>query len=414
MFGPKTKNISVNNIKRINSSSNKDVRNFFTLNLSVLNNEIQFTIVDTSISFQNLGLPNSLDNLRGNAKGLTPSLKTNLLKNCIILKNSLNNNFITKNNIIQFINSQNNISILLFNLDTNNKIITNNIKEFYVHISEGIFGSKPQIYKLNIFLEIINHVNNLTIQHFSKLNTIDCDKKFTITPTTSNNNLKKLYNLIQYYLTKGRCGLLRTIRNVHFNDKIIIFEKDNEKVLFDIEIIKIISEYTPFISFRVLKSLSEINTYQINGIINRDLLLKELSKILFNQLTMLDELKSYISTNIIKPAYVGQFEEYQSNIISSNIISNKSIDYNIVFRLYNTMMLDAETGFEDGLIDVIIYDKTQINYNQELLSIEGGSKKLKDCTVLQLRKLMKKHKKSCYKDGKALKKSSMIRILQKC
>ena len=51
-----------------------------------------------------------------------------------------------------------------------------------------------------------------------------------------------------------------------------------------------------------------------------------------------------------------------------------------------------------------------VNVNDSLI---GGSKKLKDCNVIQLRKLMKKYNKSCYKDGKLLKKSSMIRILQK-
>jgi hypothetical protein len=334
------------NIKEINRRANAYIKDFFTINLKIKNNHIVFTIVDKDIEYYDLGIPNSLLNIRGNAKGLTPSLSHNLLNNCTTLKGLLPINFITQNNIIEFINKNNNISILLFNLDTQKNIVTENIEDFYVYTSVGVFGEKAQLYRLNDFL---NNINGLTVSlnpiFFPNIKRISCKNPININESHSSN----LQHMINYYLTKDRCGLVKAIRNVYYNDKVIIFEKNDnirstnvsdKRMLFNLDIIESIAQLegvTPIFSFNKLVTLynmlQSINVYTQN---------KE---------TLLIEI--------------------------CNEILNPRIE-NIVNNLY------------------------------------GGSKMLKDYNIIQLRKLMKKYNKSCYKDGKILNKSSMIRILKKC
>jgi hypothetical protein len=332
--------INTKNIIKINRSSQAHIRDFFTINLKVINNKIYFTIVDNDILFENLGQEDSIKKIRGNAiRLLTQSLKNDLLTNCAILKSLLPIHFVYQNNLIDFINNRNYyISILLFNLDSNKNMITNNIRNFYVYIGNN---SNPNatIYRLNDFLNNINGLTpTLDLNFFPHIKTITCRNPIN----TNSNHSGKLKEIIHYYLTKDRCGFAKIIRQVHYNDQIIIFEKDDSirskqinRILFNIDLIDYlanIEEYTYLFSYNKLLFLYKIlqieNIYNIDGSINEDLLLN-------------------ICDNILSP------------------------------------------------------------------NLNGGSKKLKDCTVLQLRKLMKKNNKSYYKDGKALKKSSMIKILQK-
>ena len=328
--------MNTKNIIQINRSSQAHIRDFFTINLKVINNKIYFTIVDNDILFENLGQEDSIKKIRGNAiRLLTQPLKNDLLRNCATLKSLLSIHFVYQNNLIDFINNRNYyISILLFNLDSNKNIVTNNIRNFYVYIGNN---SNPDanIYTLNNFLHIINGLTPiLNSNFFPNIKTINCVN----TINTNKNHSNKLKEIIHYYLIKDRCGFIDPIRNIYYNDRIIIFEKKLNRILFNIDLIDYlanieIEEYKLLFSYNKLLSLYEIlkntNIYDINGNINTNLLL--------------------------------------------------------------------------NICDHILNINTLI----------GGSKKLKDCTVIQLRKLMKKNNKSYYKDGKALKKSSMIRILQK-
>lgn len=340
--------INTKNIIKINRSSQAHIRDFFTINLKVINNKIYFTIVDNDIVFEDLGIQNSIKKIRGNAiRLLTLPLKNDLLNNCATLKSLLPINLVHQNNLIHFINNTNYyISILLFNLDSSKNIITNNIKNFYIYIGNK---SNPNatIYTLNDFLNIINGLTpTLHPDFFPDIKTITC-----INPINSNSkHSEKLKEIINYYLIKERCGALKPIRKIHYNDQIIIFEKDDN-----------------VISTKVNRILFNID--MINHLAN---------------IYITDEGKSLFSYNKLSSLY--------------QILQTENI-YNI-----------------DGSIneDLLLNICDDILYPQIIENLYGGSKKLKDCTVLQLRKLMKKHKKSCYKDGKALKKSSMIRILQKC
>ncbi len=337
------------NIKEINRRVNAYIKDFFTINLKIKDNHIVFTIVDKDIEYYDLGIPNSLLNIRGNAKGLTPILSHNLLNNCTTLKGLLPIHFITQNNIIEFINKKNNISILLFNLDTHKNIITENVQDFYVYTSVGVFGANPQLYTLSDFL---NHINGLTVSlnpiFFPNIKTITCKNPININESHSTN----LQHMIHYYLTKERCGIRKTIRNVYYNNQIIIFEKNdnitssnlsNKRVLFNLDLIedianmKDIANITPIFSFNKLVTLHN----------------------------MLQSINVYTQNK-------------ESLLIE---ICNEILNPNI----------EAITN-----------------------SLYGGTKILKDYNIIQLRKLMKKHNKSCYKNGKALNKSSMIRILKKC
>lgn len=335
--------INTKNIIQINRSSQAHIRDFFTINLKVINNKIYFTIVDNDILFEDLGIQNSIKKIRGNAiRLLTQSLKNDLLTNCDTLKSLLPIHFVYQNNLIDFINNRNYyISILLFNLDSNKNIITNNITDFYIYIGNN---SNPNatIYRLNDFLHIINGLTPiLNSNFFPNIKTITCKNPIN----TNNNHSNGLKEIIHYYLTKERCGTLKIIRKVHYNNQIIIFEKDDA-----------------------------ITSNQIN-------------RILFNI-----DLINYLA-NI-------KIEEYKSLFSYNKLLSLYQI-------LKNTNIYDINGNINTNLL---------LNICDHILNINtliGGSKKLKDCTIIQLRKLMKKNNKSYYKDGKALKKSSMIRILQK-
>ncbi len=338
--------MQIKNIKEINRRANAHIKDFFTINLKIKDNHIVFTIVDKDIEYYDLGIPNSLLNIRGNAKGLTPILSQHLLNNCTNLKGKLPIHFINQNNIIEFINKNNNISILLFNLDTHKNIITENIEDFYVYTSVGVFGANPQLYRFDDFLNIINGLTvSLNPTFFPNIKTITCRSPVN----TDQNHSTNLKDMIYYYLTKDRCGALKTIRNVYYNNQIIIFEKNDN-----------------------IRSLNVSN-----------------KRVLFN----LDLIEDIANINDITPIF----------------------SFNKLVTLHN--MLQSINVYKSNKEELLIEICNEIlNPNIEAIvnSLYGGAKILKDYNVIQLRKLMKKHNKNCYKNGKALNKSSMIRILKKC
>ncbi len=335
------------NIKEINRRANAYIKDFFTINLKIKDNHIVFTIVDKDIEYYDLGIPNSLLNIRGNAKGLTPILSHHLLNNCTTLKGLLPIHFINQNNIIEFINKKNNISILLFNLDRQKNIITENIQDFYVYTSVGVFGSNPQLYTLSDFL---NHINGLIVPFENNIftpniKTITCKNPINRNEFHSTN----LQHMIHYYLTKDRCGIRKTIRNVYYNDQIIIFEKNDN-----------------------------ITSSNLSN-----------KRVLFN----LDLIENIANIKDITPIF----------------------SFNKLVTLHNMLQsINVYTQNKESLLIEICNEILNPNIEAIMNSLYGGAKILKNYNILQLRKIMKKHNKSCYKNGKALNKSSMIRILKKC
>ncbi len=155
--------------------------------------------------------------------------------------------------------------------------------------------------------------------------------------------------MIHYYLTKDRCGIRKTIRNVYYNDQIIIFEKNDN-----------------------------ITSSNLSN-----------KRVLFN----LDLIENIANIKDITPIF----------------------SFNKLVTLHNMLQsINVYTQNKESLLIEICNEILNPNIEAIMNSLYGGAKILKDYNILQLRKLMKKHNKSCYKDGKALNKSSMIRILKKC
>lgn len=271
---------------------------------------------------------------------------------------------------------------------------------------------------------------------------------------------ESLKQLMKFYILKDGCqtgmfGKLRQQRSLSMDKESYWFTRTNtfggqSNIIFGTPLLKsgleLIAEKTPFVSGDQLEIINQMikndirlnQSQSIKSRLRNSSLFKKTLYILLAQ-NIISKIQNDSRIRILNKIYSDYYYNFkeiyfhgqQRKIIWIN--NMKILD--LFFALYNYICSDIYQTIsliipEETDLNIFISGNMGFNHNlfssyENVLSLfeklgfiqftaTGGSKKLSDETVDQLRSLMKKHGKKCSKDGKRLTKDQMIRILKRC